>query len=166
MYEENLIIDNHIVVSMEYILKIDEGREVSRADSTEPLEYIHGLGHIIPGLEKELSGMKIGDQKDVYLDPADGYGERRQEEIAEVSRESFPPHFEITLGKAVSIQDRETGEEYIGYITEIKPETVELDFNHPLAGKELHFSVKILDLRPASEEEIAHGHVHRAGQAH
>lgn len=166
MSGENLIIEDNVVVSMEYSLKIDKGREVSRADSTEPLEYIHGLGQIIPGLEKELSGMKIGDEKEVSLNPANGYGERRQEEIAEVSRESFPPHFEMTLGKAVSVQDRETGEELIGYITEIQSETVELDFNHPLAGKDLHFSIKILDLRPAGKEELAHGHVHGAGQAH
>lgn len=166
MSKENLVVEDNVVVSMAYSLKIDGGREVSKAESQEPLEYIHGQDQIIPGLETELSGMRIGDEKDVYLEAANGYGERKPDDVANVSREAFPPNLELEVGKGVSMKDQATGEQLVGYITEIQPETVELDFNHPLAGKDLHFSIKIVGIRPASQEELSHGHVHGEDQTH
>lgn len=166
MPQNNLTIEDNIVVSMEYILSIDDGKEVSRTSGDDPLVYVHGANQIISGLEKELYGLKVGDKKEVIIDPANGYGEHREEEVIEASNDTFPPEFELVVGKGVSVTNKETGEHFIGYIKEIQPETVVLDFNHPLAGKNLHFSVEIVELRLATEEEITHGHAHKGEGGH
>ncbi len=166
MSESKLVVADNIVVSMVYVLHISDGQEIDRAESNDPLSYIHGLGQIIPGLERELYGMALGDKKSVVVQPADGYGERRPEEVVNVERKNFPPNFKVSIGKPVSVKNRESGEEFVAYIEDISPETVTLDFNHPLAGEMLRFSVEIVGLRNASKQELSHGHVHQEGTDH
>jgi FKBP-type peptidyl-prolyl cis-trans isomerase SlyD len=166
MSEDRLIVADNMVVSMAYVLQIGDDQEVDRADKEEPLSYIHGQGQIIPGLEKELYGLALGDKKNVEVKPSEGYGEKRTEDIVEVDRNNFPPDFEIAVGRPVSVKNRDTGEEFLAYIHEISTETVSLDFNHPLAGETLQFSVEIVGLRDATEQELSHGHVHTKGADH
>jgi FKBP-type peptidyl-prolyl cis-trans isomerase SlyD len=166
MNDEMKKVDDEMVVSLEYVLRSDEGEEISRSEADEPLEYIHGQNQIIPGLEGSLYGMGVGDEKDVTVAPEKGYGERRAEEVVEVERDSFPPSFEFEEGRPVSVKDQQSGQTFRATILDVNPETVTLDFNHPLAGETLHFNVKVVGLRPATDEEISHGHVHNDDHEH
>lgn len=150
------------VVSMDYTLHVD-GEKIDSSEGREPLEYLHGAGNIIPGLERELSGMAVGESKEVIVSPADGYGESDPDAYIEVPRSEFPANIPLELGLELQVQDP-NGNAMYARIDAITDEVVRLDFNHPLAGKELHFSVKIVGLREPTEEELDHGHVHSDGE--
>jgi len=135
------------IVSIEYTLTDDDGKVIDTNVGKEPLTFIQGAGQIVSGLEKELQGLKPGDQKKVRVKPEDGYGMPSQEAFQEMPRESIPVEAQkagVTLmakgadGRAIPIR-----------IHEVKEKTVIVDFNHPLAGKTLNFDVKIKDIRAA-----------------
>lgn len=151
-------IEQNSVVSLDYTLKVDGG-VVDTSEGSEPIEFIQGQGQIIPGLESELYGMSIGDSKDVVISPSQGYGEIDSEAFADIPREEFPPNIPLEEGVALQLKDQD-GNVLEAHIVEAGEKTVRLNFNHPLAGKELHFSVKVVGIREASDEEISHGHVH------
>jgi FKBP-type peptidyl-prolyl cis-trans isomerase SlyD len=161
-----LAVSDDLVVSLDYSLSLEEGAVIDTTDGDEPLEYLHGRGQIIPGLEKALYGMVVGDEKQVTVKPADGYGEVDTEDNVFLPLESFPPDVALEIGESIYVRDSESDEEYQAFIVEIGEEEVRLDFNHPLAGQTLYFDVKIEGLRSASSEEMAHGHVHTHGHAH
>ncbi|MBS1251698.1 MAG: FKBP-type peptidyl-prolyl cis-trans isomerase SlyD [Anaerolineales bacterium] len=149
-----------MVVSLEYTLRLEDGEIVDTSEGRDPLAYIQGQGNIIPGLEKAVAGMAVGDEKDVVVEPANGYGEADPDAYQEVPRNAFPSEMELTRGMGLSMRDRDTGEALEAYVAGIREDSVLLDFNHPLAGETLHFRVKVADLRSASDEELSHGHVH------
>ena len=157
--EENLLdtIQNDHVVQIAYNLNVD-GEEVE----SDLLEYLHGHGNIIPGLERPLTGAKVGDKLEVIAKAADAYGEFDPNSLITVSRESFPPDFEIRLGEAMRLRDA-AGHIFQGVATALTEDSVELDLNHPMAGKDLHFNVSVLSIRPATDEEKAAGHLHYGG---
>ena len=155
-----------MVVSLDYLLQLDDGQEIDRSDSQEPLEFLQGRGQIIPGLEKALYGMQAGDEKKVVVAPADGYGELDPQEFDTVSRDMFPPDLTLAEGEQLQLRDAESDKTFQATISEIKGENIVLDFNHPLAGETLFFKVKIAGLRAATSEELAHGHVHDSGHQH
>ena len=127
----------------------------------EPLGYIHGIGALIPGLEKELEGKGQGDKVLAVIPPADAYGEWEEQRQHVVSKAGFQGNEELTTGVRVQV---DTGQGVsIAVVTKIEDEAVTLDFNHPLAGQTLHFDVEILEVRDASAEELDHGHVHGPG---
>ena len=165
MSDENIAVANNIVVSMAYVLRIEDGQLIDQSEDGAPLEYIQGAKQIIPGLEKALIGLNVGDEKHVEVKPADGYGERDPDDIVDMPRGNFPESFDLSVGKPLKVRDSESGESFSAYVVECNPETVTLDFNHPLAGKTLHFHVKIVNLRQATEEELAHNHVHNENHA-
>ena len=166
MSAENFTASDNIVVSMAYVLRTDEGQVLDQSGDDAPLEYIQGGGQIVPGLEKEIYGMNIGDEKDVKVNPGEGYGEHDPDDVVEVDRSNFPETVDLSIGKPLKMKDSESGESFRAYVVASDPESVTLDFNHPLAGKTLNFTVKIVDLREATEEELAHGHVHNEDHAH
>jgi len=147
------------VVSMTYVLTNASGEELDRASKDEPFTYLHGHSQIVPGLEKALAGSLIGSQKKVVVTPADGYGEFDAKLRTTSSRKQFPPDAELSIGMRFAADD-DDGQPIIFTITELTGDDVSLDGNHPLAGETLHFDVEIVDVRPASAEELAHGHVH------
>jgi len=156
----DLKIEDGKVVSMDYTLHVD-GEVVDTSAGRKPLEFIQGTGNIIPGLERELYGMGIGESKKVNVSPTDGYGELDPKAYANVPRAEFPNN--IPLEKGVQVQVRnQSGNPMYAHIDEFTDEVVKLDFNHPLAGKTLNFDVTIVALRGASPEELDHGHVHEA----
>jgi FKBP-type peptidyl-prolyl cis-trans isomerase SlyD len=159
MSDENKVADEK-VVSLHYTLTSDEGEVLDSSQGGEPLQFIQGQGQIIPGLEKELYDMEVGDEKQVTVAPADGYGEHQPDQVQTLPREAFPDDMEIEEGMAVQMRDSNSGQVYQAVITNVAAESVQVDFNHPLAGENLNFEVKIAGLRDASDEEIAHGHVH------
>jgi FKBP-type peptidyl-prolyl cis-trans isomerase SlyD len=166
MTESNQIVGENLVVSLDYVLTLENKQVIDRSDENSPLEYLHGHNNIIRGLESELEGLSVGDEKKVTVQPEAGYGERDPDGVAEYPRESFPPSLKLEAGEPVVMKDTESGETFQAYITEIRPESVVLDFNHPLAGETLHFQVKIAGLREPTSEELAHGHVHQPGHDH
>jgi len=164
--KKNMKVADDVVVTLEYLLTLDDGEEIDRSDEQEPLQFLQGHGQIVPGLERELYGMRIGDAKQVTVEPSDGYGELDPEDVDTVSREIFPEGLDLFVGQSLNLRDADSGKLMQASITEINEETVVLDFNHPLAGETLLFDVKVTDLRPATSEELAHGHAHGAGHHH
>ncbi len=161
---EGMKVEDGQVVSMEYALHVD-GEVVDTSDGREPLEFIQGTGNIIPGLERELYGMVIGDSKKVSVTAADAYGEVDPDAYADVPRSEFPEEIPVEKGVEIQVRD-ESNNPLFARIDSFDNESVKLDFNHPLAGKTLNFDVKIVGLRGASPEELDHGHAHTAGHHH
>lgn len=157
-------VQDGVVVSMEYTLKVD-GEVVDSSAGQEPLQFLTGYGNIIPGLEREMIGMKVGDSKDVIVAPAEGYGEYDDEAFLEVPRGEFPKDMPVEEGLELTVRDEE-GQARYARIDSVEAESVRLNFNHPLAGDELHFNVKVVGLREPTGEELEHGHVHQGGHHH
>lgn len=155
-----LKIQDGVVVSLDYTLRLDDGEIIDSSNENEPLEYLHGYGQIIPGLEKALVGLTVGDSKTVVVPAAEAYGEVNMEAFEIVPRSMFPDDMELEEGLTLSLRDAETNEPFDAAIVEVRENEVMLDFNHPLAGEALHFEVKIPALRAATEEELTHGHAH------
>jgi FKBP-type peptidyl-prolyl cis-trans isomerase SlyD len=157
LQKPNAVADD-VVVSIDYTLTVD-GNIVDSSEENKPLEYLQGYQNIIPGLEKELTGMQIGESRDVTVLPKDGYGEKDPNALIEVPRSEFPKDFELKTGLELQLQN-EDNELLNAIIVDVGSKTVKLDLNHPLAGKELFFRVTVVGLREPTEEEISHGHVH------
>jgi FKBP-type peptidyl-prolyl cis-trans isomerase SlyD len=157
-------VTNGQVVSMEYTLWVG-GEVLDTSDGQGPLQFLAGYGNIIPGLEQEMMGMKIGEEKEVTVAPADGYGEYDEAAFMDVPRKEFPDDMAIEEGLELSVSG-DDGQAHYARIDEVGDDSVRLDFNHPLAGQELKFKVKVVALRAPTEEEMEHGHVHEAGHHH
>lgn len=148
------------VVLIEYTLTLDDGEVYDSSSETGPLQYLHGHDQLIAGLEAALEGMAVGATKSVVVTPEYGYGEYDPEAVELAPLDTLPADMELEPGMAVGLYDEETGEEIEAFVTEIRSDGVLLDMNHPLAGETLHFQVEVLGVRPATPEEIAHGHAH------
>ena len=159
---DDLKVDNGKVVSMHYTLHVD-GRVVDTSEGGEPLQFIQGMGHIIPGLEHELYNMQVGESKSVIVPPKEGYGETDATAFMDVPREAFPDNVPMEKGTELELRDQ-AGHPVYARIDDVSDANVRLNMNHPLAGKELNFDVKIADVRDATEEEVSHGHVHGPGE--
>lgn len=157
-------VQNGVVVSMEYTLKID-GEVIDSSEGQAPLEFLAGHKNIISGLESEMIGMKVGESKDVVVAPADGYGEYDEDAYLDVPSGQFPKDMKLEEGLELTVRD-DSGQARYARIESIEGETVRLNFNHPLAGDELHFNVKVVNLREPTAEELDHGHVHQGGGHH
>lgn len=157
-------VQNGVVVSMDYKLTVD-GELLDSSDEAGPLQFLAGYGNIVPGLESNMIGMKIGDSKHVVVAPKDGYGEFDEQGFIDVPRNELPGDLEIEIGLELNVTDDE-GEEQYARVESITNDMVRLDFNHPLAGAELHFNVTVVALREPTKEELSHGHVHEDGHHH
>jgi FKBP-type peptidyl-prolyl cis-trans isomerase SlyD len=152
-------IANGNVVGIDYSLHLGDGRVVDASAPGQPLTYLHGEGQIVPGLESALEGLDVGERRQVVVAPGDGYGEHDPRGVQEVPRAAFPPGFDPQVGMELTAEGPD-GEAVPFAVREVRPESVLIDLNHPLAGKTLHFDVTVRDVRPATDEERAHGHVH------
>ena len=153
------------VVTLSYILKNGNGEELDRSNTADPLAYMHGHGQIVPGLEKVLGGLAVGDKKEVTVTPQEGYGEVIPKLKMKASRDKFPADANIEAGMQVTANmegDKQTHFTVQG----VEGDEVILDGNHPLAGETLHFSVEVVEVRQATAEELQHGHAHGAGGHH
>jgi len=151
------------VVSLNYKLHLGDGVVIDASEAGEPLTYIHGESQIVPGLERELEGLETGAAKQVTVSPDDGYGLSDPGAIQRVPRNAFPDGFEPKEGMELVAQGPQ-GEPLPfvvrGVEKSLEGEIVVVDFNHPLAGKTLHFDVSVAGVREATAEELDHGHVH------
>lgn len=150
---------NHSVVSIHYTLTNNDGEVLDSSEGQAPLTYLHGVGNLIPGLEKELLDKAVGDEFDVTVAPGEGYGEQTDELVQTVPSSVFEGVEQVEPG----MQFRASGpggEAQLITVTSVEGDMVTIDGNHPLAGVTLNFKVEITAIRDATEEEIAHGHVH------
>lgn len=151
-------ITKHKVVAIDYTLKDDAGEVVDSSENQQPLSYVHGVGSLIPGLERALEGKSAGDQIQVTIAPADGYGEWDEDLCQEVPRKEFDDVDDLQVGMQFRVQAE--GGFLVLTVTNVGDETVTVDGNHALAGETLHFDVAVRDVRDATDEEIEHGHIH------
>lgn len=141
------VVKDGMMVSLDYTLKNPEGKVLETSKGREPLKYIHGQKMMIPGLEKELAGMKVGGEKHVTVKPEDGYGKINPNAVQEVPKEKIPANA-LKVGAVLAARSPE-GMVVPMTVREIKEKTVVMDMNHPMAGKTLVFDVKIVDIQPA-----------------
>lgn len=149
-----------VVVSIAYQVKNEDGILVDESTKITPLEYLHGHDNLIVGLENALEGHKVGSTFEVTVSPEDAYGEYLDEMVQRVPANVFQGVDEITVGMRF-LADTDQGHIPVE-VTEVDGDEVVVDGNHMLAGQTLTFNVEVIDLRAATEEELAHGHIHRA----
>jgi FKBP-type peptidyl-prolyl cis-trans isomerase SlyD len=151
-------IANNAVVAIDYTLRDTEGEVIDASPEGQPLQYLHGAGNIIPGLEKALEGREAGEDVDVSIPPEEAYGERDDRLQQDVPRSMFEGVDNIEAGMRFQAQTQ-SGTQVVT-VAAVSGDQVTVDANHPLAGQTLNFKVKVSDVREASDEEIEHGHVH------
>ena len=138
------MIKNGKTIKMNYELSVD-GEIIDSTDGREPFQYIHGKNQIIPALERQLEGLKIGDEREIILGPEDAYGVVDPEALVEIPKSQLP-QADIQVGTRLGMIGPD-GARLPATVVEIRFETVLLDLNHPLAGKELHFLIRILEIK-------------------
>jgi FKBP-type peptidyl-prolyl cis-trans isomerase SlyD len=160
------------VVTLTYTLRFDsvDGEIIQQVDDNKPFVHLFGNGTLLPVFEKNLDGLEPGADFAFELNSEEGYGELTDTAIIEIDKSIFEKDGKVDenllkIGNVITMQDQE-GNPIDGRVKEIKEDKVIMDFNHPLAGRNLYFSGKVLDVRDASEEELSHGHVHGDGGHH
>ncbi|MDH5190307.1 MAG: FKBP-type peptidyl-prolyl cis-trans isomerase [Gammaproteobacteria bacterium] len=147
MTEEKRIQPDSEVV-MYFTLKLEDGTIADSTEDEEPMQFTMGDGSMIPGLERSLYGLQTGEKQSVRIGPDDAFGQRDPENIRAMKREEFPADMALEPGVVIEF-DTPTGESIAGMITEVQTDTVNVDFNHPLAGHEVTFDVEIVDINPS-----------------
>lgn len=163
-----MVVSNDKVVSVVYDLTLanDKNEVIEKVDDTNPLVFLLGRGNLLPKFESNLDGLNIGDSFDFVLISEDAYGKKSDEAIVELPKSIFEVEGQIdetllTIGNMVPMMDQQ-GNHFNGKVLEIQSELVKMDFNHPLADKDLHFKGKVVDVRDATDEELMHGHIHKS----
>lgn len=159
-----LKIANDLAVAIHYTLTDEQGETIDSSEGAAPLAYLQGRANIIPGLERELEGCVVGDKKKVVVQPAEGYGEHNADLVQAVPREMFAGIDTIEVGMEFQVQGPD-GEHFVE-VVEVADDTITVDGNHALAGKVLTFDIEVVDVREATEDELAHGHIHGEGCSH
>ena len=149
------------VVRFHYVLSDADGSVIERSGSDQPLAALWGTGGLIRGVEQALEGKQAGDQIEVSVAPADGYGERRDDLVQRVPKKYFRDGDRLRPGQVTQLQTRQ-GPRAVTVI-KVGMSVIDVDGNHPLAGRMLNFAIDVVDVREATPEEIAHGHVHGNG---
>jgi len=145
-------VETNVVVGINYRLTLNDGTEVDSTADRGPLEYLHGHGNLIPGLEKALDGLELGSELEISFEPAEGYGIHEPDKIVEVTKDQLG--FEPEVGTVVAAKLPDGREQHL-LIAEINGDKVTLDGNHPLAGQTLNFEVSVASLREATSDELA-----------
>lgn len=161
-----MVISKDKVVSLSYELKLDKVSDeiVDQANADHPLVFLFGAGNLLPKFESHIANLKVNDSFEFSLESDDAYGPVIEEAIVDLPMDIFKINGEIdpgmlVVGNIIPMQDNE-GRPLDGTIVAIENDAVKMDFNHPMAGRTLHFTGKVLDIREATDEEISHGHVH------
>ena len=158
MTSDSIIIGDDTVVSFHYKLSDADGTISESSEGQSPVVYLHGRNAIVPGLETQLNGKKSGDKFTATVPPEDGYGQRNEDAMQRVPLKHLATRGPFQVGQLVVVNTREGGRQ--ARVVKVGHFNVDLDLNHPLAGKTLTFDIEIVGVRAASEEELAHGHAH------
>lgn len=159
-----MLITPGCIASFAYTLTNPEGEVLDQSAPDRPLAYLHGAGNIVPGLERQLEGLAAGDSRNVVVPPAEGYGEATGRR-ARVPRTQFPDHIQPQVGMGLAAEGPD-GHPIPMFIIGVDDNEVIFSLDHPLAGVELRFAVSIVEVRTATDEELAHGHPHGPGGHH
>ncbi len=151
------------VVTLNYKLSDDQGNVIQTTEK-EPFVYLSGNNQILPKLEEQVNGMLIGGKKNIELNSSEAYGDYDEKAVQQVKKEEFPEGSELKEGMEYMAHTPD-GKPIPFVIKEVKDEEVTIDFNHPLAGRNLNFDVELVDVRDATPEELEHGHAH-GGDGH
>ncbi len=158
-----MTIEKHHVVAVHYTLNaLEENGEksfIEKTDADNPFTFLYGVGMMLPKFEEELHGMAAGEQKSFTINAEEGYGERQDNSTVQLPVAMFEQSGMPPVGAILPLQDPE-GNHLNAVVLEVSPEAVTVDLNHPMAGKTLHFDIEVVATRPATEEELAHGHAH------
>jgi FKBP-type peptidyl-prolyl cis-trans isomerase SlyD len=154
--EKTLGVADGLIVSLDYTLRLEDDEVIDSSEGRSPLEYMQGQNQIVPGLEKALYGMAVGEKKHVVVEPAEGYGERNPDANQVIPRDAFQRDAELEVGMPVQVSDG-SGRRATAFVADVSPETVKLDFNHPLAGETLYFQVEIAGLREPTAADLMGG---------
>ena len=157
-------ISKHKVVSIDYTLTDAKGEVLDSSSKEQPLQFIHGMGHLIPGLEKALEGKVSGDKIKANIPAKDAYGARDASLLQSLPKENFEEIPDLKVGMELEAES-DDGVRVITIVA-IDGDTVQVDGNHPLAGMDLNFDVTIMGVREATKDELGHGHVHGPGGHH
>jgi FKBP-type peptidyl-prolyl cis-trans isomerase SlyD len=154
------------VISLHYTLTVDGEKVESSRDRNEPLWVLLGHGQLIPGLEKALEGHEAGDSLQVEVKPEEGYGERQEGQIQRVPKKYFQNGAKLKVGDTTVLALKQGGHRVVT-VHKVGMTAIDVDLNHPMAGKTLNFDVTVNEVRDGTEEEIQHGHAHPPGaEAH
>ena len=156
-----IIIGDDKVVSFHYKLKDSDGTINESSQGGSPVVYLHGRDAIVPGLETQLKGKKSGEKFTATVPPEQGYGERNEAAVQRVPLKHLATRGPIEVGQMVVVNTREGGRQ--ARVLKVGHFNVDLDLNHPLAGKTLTFEIEVVDVRDATQEELTHGHAHGPG---
>ncbi|MEN8120925.1 MAG: peptidylprolyl isomerase [Bacteroidota bacterium] len=167
-----MIAEKNKVVSVRYELRLNNKDEeiIEAVEENKPFSFIYGTGFMLEKFEEKLQGMKENETFEFKLTSDQAYGQRNEENLAEIPMSAFEVGGKIedgllTVGNFIPLQDEE-GNHYNGKVLSVNEDQVKLDFNHPLAGEDLYFTGAILSIREATKEELEHGHVHEDGHHH
>jgi len=149
----SLAIGPDTVVSLSYVLFDEGGEVVDRASASEPLTYVHGYAQIVPGLEKQLEGLRVGDRSSFTIEPEDAFGEHDEDAVFKVDKEDFPDVKDVAAGDSFEGEGPD-GEPVVVRVLEVLEDGVMVDLNHPLAGQRVRFEVEVTSVRAASDQEI------------
>jgi len=150
-------VSDKVVVSMGYTLSVG-GEQLDSTGEGETLQFIQGFGSIIPGLEQAIDGMVLGETRAIRVSAGNAYGEYDPEQVVLIPISEFPDDFDLDPGLELEMEDKD-GDIVYARIVSVGVTRVKMDFNHPLAGKDLDFEVTIQDLRPATLDEVEQGHI-------
>ncbi len=156
-----MVISQDKVVSFHYRLKEEGGEIFEDSHKDTPILYMHGHKGMLAGVEEAMEGKSAGESFDVTVTPEKGYGRRREGEIQRVPKKHLLTKGKINVGQVVQVNAEGGAREAI--VVKVGLKNVDIDSNHPLAGKTLVFSIEIIDIRDATGEEISHGHAHGVG---
>jgi len=144
-------IENDALVSIDYKLSLDNGEVVDESSPGDPLSFIYGAGQIVPGLEKKLEGQSVDDETRITVEPEEGYGPVQPELMREMPRDRFPAEMDLEIGM---IFQADTPHGPVNFqVAGITDDMIQADFNHPLAGKRLHFDIRIAEIREATDDD-------------
>jgi FKBP-type peptidyl-prolyl cis-trans isomerase SlyD len=150
---ESLTVAPDTVVTVSYVLFDEAGEVVDRATQEEPLRYVHGYAQIVPGLERGLAGMRAGEQRTITVAPDEAFGELSDEAVFEIERADVPDSAALEPGDELLAEDAD-GDSIAMRVVDVRPETIVVDTNHPLAGQTLRFEVQVDEVRTATDDEI------------
>lgn len=157
-------IADNMAVSIHYTLTNDAGDVLDSSVGYEPLVYLQGMGNIISGLEKALEGKTVGDKFNIHIEAADAYGEHQDGMVQVIPRAMFEGIDTVEVGMQFHA-DVSSGPGVVT-VVDVDGDDITIDGNHPLAGEALNFDVEVVEVREATQDELAHGHVHGAGCNH
>ena len=157
-------VEQDTVASVHYTGTFVDGEVFDSSEGRDPLVFLVGHGQMISGFEQEILGASAGEKREFTLTPDRAYGERDEDAVQQIERSQFPEGMELQVGMVVGAHSDQGPIQFT--IKEINEDVVTADFNHQMAGMTLRFNVEVIEVRPASEEELAHGHAHGPGGHH